>query len=127
MEDGTITPEWCAELASRLEAATWRGVAATSAVLPAPLLARVLKEAHDLLKAEPTLVEVRAPAARACQRPWWPCCRVQPVVIAQARSACLASPDAPAPTTQLDAAALGGLPVTIVGDTHGQYHDVLRM
>lgn len=85
MEDAPeITPEWCRRLARELNKATWRGAEACHRVLPAPLLLRVLRRAADLLKSEPTLVE-------------------------------------------LDPAAIGGLPVIVVGDTHGQYHDVLRL
>lgn len=64
-----ITPAWCAALSERLRAATWRGAAATAAVLAAPGLLRVFKQAADLLKAEPTLLEVsRAPSRHDRER-----------------------------------------------------------
>lgn len=60
MEDvESITPEWCLELAERLRQATWRGAGATCQVLPSHLLLRIYKQAADLFKAEPTLLEVR--------------------------------------------------------------------
>ena len=144
--DWAVTPAWCREMEKKLEAATCEGVDACRGALPPAELARLLSDAADLLEAEPTLLEVRGwqCARRGCKDSTCAVCMhasstracLRACVFLSARAhhtsmfdqvaRCARFLNCTSPA-QLGAPILGGRPVIVVGDTHGQFHDTLHM
>lgn len=140
---------WCSEAAGALNAASQAGPAALKAVLPADVVCALLERCQQLLQAEPTLLEVRPKAAgQAAAAAWlpptmqsincslrvlegWRCCN------ASESAQCCSLPASPplcsCPTVAyaclctVQVAPPEGAQVVVVGDTHGQFHDVCRM
>ena len=138
--DDPITPEWCDNLSQQLLASTWLGASACQRALPAAQLLRIFKEASDLLKAEPTLLEVMI-ACRAAVAVWFAvwigqaaermprALQLEPALLVPTHSTqhALLPHARPKSPHQIKPSELGSCPVSVVGDTHGQFHDVLRL
>lgn len=140
---------WCSEAAGALNAASQAGPAALKAVLPADVVCTLLERCQQLLQAEPTLLEVRPKAAGQAAEAAWPLPTMQSVnCILRVSEVCAAAmqgesaqpcslPASPplcnCPTVAyaclctVQVAPPEGAQVVVVGDTHGQFHDVCRM
>ena len=107
-----VSLDWATDLGKRLEQASWDGHEALLSILPAATIVRLLEAATGLLKQEPTVIDVR------------PCSTPSLMIVASsghALEACVTTSLAQVDPAEPNAA------VKIVGDTHGQLHDVLRM
>ena len=143
-----LTPAWCAQAAAALDAASRAGPAALKAVLPQDVVCALLERCQQLLQAEPTLLEVRpkaggqaAAAARPAASPqlagslWVPQGCAAVAIHCTVEPCCLpASPPhrrrpyfGMCPLVRPQVSPPEGAQVVVVGDTHGQFHDVCRM
>lgn len=125
--EGKLTPEWVVQLAGALDTASRAGASHLKTVLPPDVCAALLDRCQRVLHLEPTLLEVgvrrggRAlPAEIEVQVRW--------AAAAAVAAAALAPPlPHPVPLFALQVRPPTGGQVNVVGDTHGQYHDVCRM
>lgn len=112
----TITVAWVQELQKTLDAATRAGTQALQQVLPFDVVAHLIGRAERLFKEEAALVEVRA--------------RGQGSRYTQGTAAA-AAPDREGdpgrPPVLLQIQVAEAATVTVVGDTHGQFHDVCKL
>ena len=103
--------DWAKYLGKRLVEASWQGVEAVKDVLPAETSVKLLEAASVRLRQEPTVVDVSSHGPP--------------------QHRCLGAPHHAALTDLYDAVQIDpkedGACVRVVGDTHGQLHDVLRM
>lgn len=122
--DGQPSPQFCRDLEQALLKATWEGVHGTAAAMPPELLARLVQSATAVTSKEPTLLEVSHHITKCC------CCGATLHLLFAAMlsvlcdvACCVVPPHLPRqvqPSAQQQR-------VTVVGDTHGQFHDVCKL
>jgi hypothetical protein len=134
-----FTADWVQETVSKLTNASHRGAEALQQVLPADRCIQLLERCQRLLHVEPTLLEVRGLQPFRNQ----PRCSKGGVA---ANAAMTSSAFATKSSLKLTSSKLNSSPsihlllcawvqisppadaqVVVVGDTHGQFHDVCRM
>jgi hypothetical protein len=121
-----VTEQWVLDLQKRFNAASLVGAAALKEVLPRAVAVAIFDRVERLLTAEPALLEVSRSGSptnpRLAPLSPQPLCRAslspaRPPALSARRSLC---------SPQLTPAGEDST-FTMVGDTHGQYHDVCNM
>lgn len=110
-----ISATWVADAAAKLDAATRAGPDALKGVLSAETCCRLLDRCQKLLHGEPTLLQVGVRFEAA----------LPPLAFDAAAVAAAFTHDSPLASPQVTPPEEGQ--VVVVGDTHGQFHDVCRM